>query len=88
MRRIRGQKGMKRYSQLIDEQLVIGWDNLLRGKFLKEWKIQQKAYKDRHPVLYARKMRKKKRKATQLYTMSQMVLPEDELKIYDESLET
>jgi hypothetical protein len=157
MFRIRGQEGMERYSLLIDEQLVIGWDNLLRGKFTKQWKIQQKAYKTRrrlkNPALYARKQRKKKReeekreksndknkskkkkknkteefhsffqaivpiimemwtdrcidrntpvlggrivaeydslskKVTQLYTMREMVLPEDELKIFDETLET
>ena len=31
MLRKRGQKGMKRYDLLIDEQLLIGWDNLLQG---------------------------------------------------------
>ena len=36
MFRIRGQKGMERYDLLIDEQLLIGWDNLLRGKFTKQ----------------------------------------------------
>jgi hypothetical protein len=154
MLRIRGQEGMERYRLLIDEQVVIGWDNLLRGKFSKQWKIQQKAYivrrKLKNPFLYAKIQRKKKRKAdkekandknktkkkknkteafhaffqsiipiiqemwtdrcidrntpvlggrivaeydslskkvTQLYTMSEMVLPEDELKIYDEKLE-
>ena len=30
MFRIRGGKGMERYKNLIDEQTVIGWDNLLR----------------------------------------------------------
>ena len=39
MFRIRGQKGMERYDLLIDEQLLIGWDNLLRGKFTKQWRI-------------------------------------------------
>ena len=39
MLRIRGQKGMERYALLIDEQLLIGWDNLLRGKFTKHWRI-------------------------------------------------
>jgi hypothetical protein len=155
MLRIRGQEGMNRYSLLIDEQLVIGWDNLLRGKFSKQWKIQQKSYRTRrrlkNPGLHAKKMRKKKReqeqskgkernkgntkkknqteafhsfyqaivpfimemwtdrcidrntpvlggrivaeydslskKVTQLYTMREMVLPEDEVKIYDETLE-
>jgi hypothetical protein len=152
MFRIRGQEGMERYSLLIDEQVVIGWDNLLRGKFSKQWKIQQKAYivrrKLKNPFLYAKIQRKKKRKAdkqeqkdkhkhkqkkkteafhaffqsiipiiqeiwtdrcidrntpvlggrivaeydslskkvTQLYTMREMVLPEDEIKIYDEKL--
>jgi hypothetical protein len=149
--RIRGQKGMDRYDLLIDEQLLIGWDNLLRGKFTKQWKIQQKAYRTRQrlrdPLLYARKLRKKRRdeeknrskykgkqtnkteafhsffqaivpfikelwkdrcidrntpvvggrivaeydsltkKVTHLYTMREMVLPEDELKIFDETLE-
>jgi hypothetical protein len=151
MLRIRGQEGMQMYSLLIDEQIVIGWDNLLRGKFTKQWKIQQKAYITRrrlkNPTMYARKQRKKKReeekdkdknkkkkknkteafhsffqsiipiiqemwtdrcidrntpvlggrivaeydsltkKVTQLYTMREMVLPEDEIKIFDESLE-
>jgi hypothetical protein len=156
MLRIRGQRGMERYSLLIDEQLVIGWDNLLRGKFSKQWKLQQRSYKVRqrlrNPLLYARKLRKKKRKeeenenkdknkrkknknnnteafhsfyqsivpfikemwtdrcidrntpvlggrivaeydslskkVNQLYTLREMVLPEDELKIFDESLES
>ena len=44
MLRIGGQPGMKRYNLLIDEQVVIRWYNLLRGKFSKQWKIQQKAY--------------------------------------------
>jgi hypothetical protein len=151
MLRIRGQEGMSRYNLLIDEQLVIGWDNLLRGKFSKQWKIQQKSYITRrrlkNPVLHARKLRKKKReqenstnkgkmkkknqteafhsfyqaivpfimemwtdrcidrntpvlggrivaeydslskKVTQLYTMREMVLPEDEIKIFNETLE-
>ena len=43
MLRIRGQKGMERYALLIDEQLLIGWDNLLGGKFTKQWRIYQKA---------------------------------------------
>jgi hypothetical protein len=155
MLRIRGQEGMERYSLLIDQQTVIGWDNILRGKFSQQWKIQQKAYivrrKLKNPFLYAKIQRKKKRKAdkekandknktkkkknkteafhaffqsiipiiqemwtdrcidrntpvlggrivaeydslskkvTQLYTMREMVLPEDELKIFDEKLET
>jgi hypothetical protein len=153
MFRLRGQEGMERYSLLIDEQIVIGWDNILRGKFSKQWRIQQKAYivrrKLQNPLLYARIQRRKKRKAdkqqqkdkqknrqknkteafhaffqsiipiiqeiwtdrcidrnkpilggrivaeydslskkvTQLYTMREMVLPEDELKIFDEKLE-
>jgi hypothetical protein len=154
MLRIRGQEGMDRYNLLIDQQTVIGWDNLLRGKLSKQWKIQQKAYivrrKLNNPILYARLQRRKKRKAdkekekpkdknktktknkteafhaffqstipiiqemwtdrcidrntpvlggrivaeydslskkvTQLYTMREMVLPEDEIKIYDEKL--
>ena len=32
-------KGMERYDLLINEQFLIGWDNLLRGKFTKQWKI-------------------------------------------------
>jgi hypothetical protein len=44
MIRIRGQEEYERYDLLIDEQTVIGWDNLLRGKYSKQWKIQQKAY--------------------------------------------
>jgi hypothetical protein len=47
MLRIRGEEGMEMYGPLIEEQLVIGWDNILRGKFSKQWKIQQKAYKKR-----------------------------------------
>jgi hypothetical protein len=66
MLRIRGQEGMERYYLLIDEQIIVGWDNLLRGKFSKQWKIQQKSYMTRkrlkNPALHARKMRKKKRK--------------------------
>ena len=65
MLRIRGQKDMGRYNLLIDKQLLIGWDNLLRGKFTKQWKIQQRAYKTRvclkDPRRHARKHRKKKR---------------------------
>jgi hypothetical protein len=155
MLRIRGQAGMGRYDLLIDEQLLIGWDNLIRGKFSKQWKIQQKAYMTRkrlrNPALYAKKQRQKKReeekrqrnekhkgkkkkiaqteafhsffqsivpfikeiwtdrcidrntpvvggrivaeydalskKVTQLYTMREMVLPEDELKIFNEPLD-
>jgi hypothetical protein len=44
MLRIRGQEGYGRYDLLIDEQTVIGWDNLLRGKFSKQWELQQQAY--------------------------------------------
>jgi hypothetical protein len=152
MLRIRGQEGMERYKLLIDEQIIIGWDNLLRGKFTKQWKIQQKSYLTRrrlkNPALHARKIRKKQReqekskdknkskkkknkteafhsffqaivpiimeiwtdrcidrntpvlggrivaeydslskKVTQLYTMREMVLPEDEMKIFGETLE-
>jgi hypothetical protein len=58
MFRIRGRKSMGRYKNLIDEQLVIGWGNLLRGKFSKEWRIQQKAFKTRlrlvNPIEYDR----------------------------------
>jgi hypothetical protein len=142
---------MERYDLLIDEQLIIGWDNLLRGKFSRQWKIQQKAYLIRrrlkNPALHTRKQSKKKReeakkkakgkkknkkeafhsffqtimthieeiswtdrcidrntpvvggwivaeydalskRVTQLYTIRAMVLPEDELKIFNESLES
>jgi hypothetical protein len=34
MLRIRGQEGYKRYDLLIDEQTVIGWDNLLTAFML------------------------------------------------------
>ena len=58
---------MERYNLLIDKQVVIGWDNLLRGKFSKQWKIQQNAYikrrKLKHPRTYARVQRNRKRKA-------------------------
>jgi len=152
MLRIRGGKDMENYSLLIEEQLVIGWDNLLRGKFSKQWRIQQKAYTNRirlkDPALHARKQRERIRKEkiyeakhkgkttknkteafhsffksivpiikeiwtercidrntpviggrivaeydsltkeiTQIYTLRGMVLPEDEVKIYDETLE-
>jgi hypothetical protein len=154
MLRLRGQEGMERYSLLIDEQIVIGWDNILRGKFSRQWKIQQKSYivrrKLQNPLLYAITQRRKKRKAdkqkqkdksksekknkteafhaffqfiipiiqemwtdrcinrnntpvlggrivaeydslskkvNQLYTMRGMVLPEDETKIFDETVE-
>ena len=154
MFRIRGRKGMGRYKNLIDEQSVIGWDNLLRGKFTKEWRTQQKAYKTRKrlvdPIKYDRIKRQKNRKqeqqketnknkkttksknkteefhaffqaivpiifdmwtdrcidrntpvlggriaaeydslskrVTHLYTLREMVLPEDELKIYNEPI--
>jgi hypothetical protein len=63
--RIRGQKGYKRYDLLIDEQTVIGWDNLLRVKFSKQWKLNQKAYVTRrklsNPFLYDKAQRRKKR---------------------------
>jgi hypothetical protein len=153
MLRIRRQEN-KRYELLIDEQFYIGWDNILRGKFSTQWKIQQKAYINRkklkNPTEYARIQRKKKRdeeknksndknkdkkknktepfhaffksivpiiqemwtdrcidrnmpvlggrivaeydslskKVTHLYTMREMVLPEDEIKIFNETLET
>jgi hypothetical protein len=59
---------MERYQLLLDEQVVIVWDNLLRGNFSKQWKLQQKASyinrtKLRRPRLYARVQRNKKRKA-------------------------
>jgi len=64
MFRLRGTEGHERHDLLIDEQLIIGWDNLLRGKFSTQWKIQQKAYTNRqrlrHPRAHARKQRKKK----------------------------
>jgi hypothetical protein len=152
MLRIRGQEGYGRYDLLIDEQTLIGWDNLLRGKFSKQWKIQQKAYVTRrklgNPFLYEKTRRRKARelaknkntnkrkkknktedfhaffqaiipviqeiwtdrcidrntpvvggrivveydslakKVTQLYTMKEMVLPEDKTKIYNETLAT
>jgi hypothetical protein len=65
MLRIRGQEGYGRYDLLIVEQTVIGWDNLLRGKFSKQWKIQQKEYmtrrKLRNPFLYEKTRRRKAR---------------------------
>jgi hypothetical protein len=152
MFRLRGQPTYKRYKLLIDQQMLIGWDNLLRGKFSKQWKIHQQSYLNRKklsdPRKYARIQRKKKRdeennndknktkkknkteafqsffqsiipflkemwtdrcidrnkpvlggrivaeydslskKVTHLYTLKEMVLPEDELKIYNENLET
>ena len=54
MLRLRGQDDMERYELLIDEQLVIGWDNLLGGKFSKQWKNQQKAFIFRRKMLNPR----------------------------------
>jgi hypothetical protein len=69
MIRIKQQEGYERYDLLIEEQEEIGWDNLLRGKFTKQWKIQQTAYANRrklqNPRLHAAKQRKKKRKEEQ-----------------------
>ena len=152
MFRIRGRRDIKnkpcmeRYHLLIDEQLLIGWDNLLRGKFTKQWKIYQRAYVTRvrlkHPRVHAAKTLNRKRdndkdkgkrknktepfhsffqaiipsiqeiwkdrcidrntpvkggriaaeyhslimQVTHLYTLREMVLPEDETKIYNETL--
>ena len=147
MLRVRGQEGYKRYDLLIDEQTVIGWDNLLRGKFSKQWKIYQKAFANRiklsNPRPYENNKRRKKRnkakndtakkrnkteefhalfqaivpimhemwtdrcvdrntpviggrivaeyealkqQVTQLYSMKEMVLPEDETKIFNEEI--
>jgi hypothetical protein len=65
MLRIRGQEGYERYDLLIGEQIVIGWDNLIRGNFSKQWKIQQKAYTARrklsNPFLYEKTRRRKVR---------------------------
>jgi hypothetical protein len=47
---------------------VIGWDNLLRGNFPKQWKIQQKMYETRrklnNPFLYEKTQRRKRREET------------------------
>ena len=152
MLRIRGRRDiddkpcMERYHLLIDEQLLIGWDNLLRGKFSKQWKICQRAYANRVRLKYprahaARILNRKKdkdkdkgkaknkteafhsffqaivpfikeiwkdrctdrhtpviggriaaeydsliKRITHLYTLREMVLPEDEIKIYNETL--
>jgi hypothetical protein len=65
MLRIRGTPGHQQYDLLIDEQIVIGWDNILRGKFSTQWKIQQQAYitrkRLRDPALHARKIRNMER---------------------------
>jgi transposase len=65
MLRIRGQEGYERYDLLIDKQTVIGCDNLIRGKFSKQWKIQQKAYTTRrklsNPFLYKKTQKRKVR---------------------------
>ena len=61
MLQIRGQTNMERYQLLIDEQVVIGWDNLLRGKFSKQWKLQQKAYINRRKILDPRTYARVKR---------------------------
>jgi hypothetical protein len=50
MMRIRGHEGYEQYDLLIEEQTVIGWANLLGGKFSKQWKILQKAYKTRRKL--------------------------------------
>jgi hypothetical protein len=47
MIQIKLQEGYERYDLLIEEQEEIGWDNLLRGKFTKQWKIQQTTYTNR-----------------------------------------
>jgi hypothetical protein len=64
--RIRRQEGYERYDLLIDEQTVMGWDNLLQGNFSKQWKIQQKAYVTRrklqNPFLYAKSQRRRKKR--------------------------
>ena len=152
MFRIRGRRDinnkpcMERYHLLIDEQLLIGWDNLLRGKFTKQWRICQRAYVNRvrlkHPRAHAaRVLNRKKEKdndkgksknktepfhaffqaivpyvkeiwkdrcidrhtpvaggriaaeyesltkrVTHLYTLREMILPEDEIKIFNETL--
>ena len=61
MLQIQGQKGMEGYHLLVDEQFLIGWDNLLRGKFTRQWRIYQKAYANRvrlrDPTLHATKIR-------------------------------
>jgi hypothetical protein len=66
MIRIGGQEGYKRHDLLIDEQTVIGWDNLLRGKFSRQWEIQQKAYTTRrklqNPFLYEKTRRRRKKR--------------------------
>jgi hypothetical protein len=60
--------GYERYTLLIDGHTVIGWDNLIRGIFLKQWKIQQKTYVTRrklnNPFLYEKTQRTKKREET------------------------
>ena len=65
-------KDMGIYKNLRDEQIVIGWDNLLGGKFSKEWRKQQKAYKTRQrlqdPVEYDRIKRKKKGRKRKIRT--------------------
>ena len=152
MFRIRGKRDidnkpcMERYQLLIDEQLLIGWDNLLRGKFSKQWRISQRAYVNRvrlkHPRAHAAKILNRKKdkdkakgktknktepfhaffqaivplikeiwkdrcidrhtpevggriaaeyatlikKITHMYTLREMVLPEDEAKIFNETL--
>ena len=56
MIRIKRQEGYKQYNLLlIDEPAAIGWDNLLRGKFTKQQKIQQKAYINRRKMETARR---------------------------------
>ena len=76
MLRLRGQDDMERYELLIDEQLVIGWDNLLGGKFSKQWKNQQKAFIFRRKMLNPRSQnarrvqRNKKRTAAKDKTTS------------------
>jgi hypothetical protein len=138
---------LETYSLLINEQLLIGWDNLLRGKFSKQRKIQQRAYVTRirlkDPASFAQKQNLRKitnnqnkhkqkknkteafhsffqsivplihelwkdrcidrhqpatggrvvaeyesltKKITQLYTMRELVLPEDEAKIFQKSI--
>jgi hypothetical protein len=69
MLRIRGQEGYERYDLLIDEQTVIGWDNLLRGKFSETMENRTKSLhgkkKAQQPFLIRKDAKKKSARINQ-----------------------
>ena len=57
-----GKKQTKEYQKLITHQNRIGWDNLLRGKLSKGWRIMQRGYEMRQK--YERNQRRVRLKLT------------------------